>query len=274
MSVGDLQPLLVDLPALRVLGLQGVCADDLATYLPCLQPLRALLLSCTPGPAAPRATAAAAAAAAEAPDVLEVVPGLPNLGHLGIQQFNHDHGWEEIWIPDTFSKLQRLASFHLHDTMVYCNHTPIDLEGLCGVTGLKEIIIWDCPSCNHLPDAISELTGLEWLTLHHTTTAHLPDTITALTGLTGLRWEGVDEWHLRQDLEAVWDLVGLQHLHIHDHSGQPYHEAESPPGDITRLTALTELRWECGFLWSMHEVILELHDSMPQLKVLEFDRLP
>jgi hypothetical protein len=248
MSVGELQPLLVALPQLQVLGLQGADMDDLWECVSVLQPLRALLLSDIKG-----------SAGSAALDVLVVVPGLANLRHLCLQNCDPYQQWEVCYIPGCFGTMQHLTSFHLHNM----GHTVVQLEGLCGATSLKEIVLWKCPACRHLPAAIGALTGLNHLTVYHTGVTHLPEAVTAITQLTGLVWESLTSLHPDLDLDLVWDLTSLEHLYI-GNSG-----IASPPDDVTCLTALTELIWAHQGVGGTGVSLPDSISALQKLEVLE-----
>jgi hypothetical protein len=233
LSLDMLQPLLLALPGLQVLGLQGCFLDDLAACAPLLRPLRGLVIAGGP--------------VASAADLLATVAGLTNLHHLGIEYGTQE--WQECRVPAALGALDHLTSFHL----TVSHNADVLLEGLCTAASLKEVCLQKCPGCRRLPEAISALTGLQSLTLRDTGVASLPEGITALTGLHTLVWAHSPYFHPELDLEVVWGLRSLQRLEI---SGSRSRYA--PPDAVTRLTALTALLYNARFAVHVPEALSRL----------------
>jgi Leucine-rich repeat (LRR) protein len=142
-----------------------------------------------------------------------------------------------VALPPSSSALTRLRELHWSD---YAGTGAVQLQLVGGLTGLQHLTL-SHTSGDVLPDSMSQLVHLESVDLRDTHVVRLPDSMAALTGLSNLVWCNVASSQALQ-LESIGQLRGLQHLIIKDHC------SHSVPAAFSQLTKLTELWVEAGWL--------------------------
>jgi hypothetical protein len=166
---------------------------------------------------------------------LEELPvGIGGLSSL--QTLDLSAAEQGIWIPRDFGRLWALGR------LVLCGPFAHPLpDSLADLPRLTSLSVKGCNDVNHIPGTMGRMTSLRKLKFEDCNMGTLPDAIGDLVNLThldihsnrGAGWE--QHGNIQVLPEAMWRAASLRKLHIQN-------ESVALPTEMTRLTALTELR--------------------------------